>query len=252
MRRISLAWLLILMPIAASGSPKAAYVWNGLADGLSYATYSFSISEKERTSIHAFQIDPKKFRMDVVTAADEKLGDTAEELAKRDKALIVINGGFFTPEHTSIGLIVKNGRTINPIHNTSWWSLFAIIDGKPQILRPSQFRSPEGVQMALQVGPRLVIDGNIPKLKENVATRSAVGITRDGMITIAITSGHGISMGELARRMALSRWQGGLECIDAMALDGGSSSQMYARIGDFEFSQPGLAKITNGLAVFPK
>lgn len=246
-----MAWIM-LNPALAFGSPKAAYVWTELADGLAYTTYSFTISEKERASIHAFRVDPGKFRLGVVTAPDEKPGSTAQALAEKNKAIIVVNGGFFTPEHTSIGLIVDKGRQTNPIHNTSWWSVFAIIGGRPVILRPNQFELSGDVEMALQAGPRLVVDGKIPRLKEGVAARSAVGIGGDGMVTIAITSGQGISMNELARRMGNSAFQGGLGCVDAMALDGGSSSQIYAKTGKFEFSQPGLVRITNGLAVFSK
>jgi len=244
--------IITLAPGTLLGTPKAAYVWNQLEDGLYYATYSFTISEKERTTIHAFRIDPKKFKLDVLIAKNEETGTTTEELAKNNNALTVINGGFFTPEHKSIGLIVRNGKRISSLHNTSWWSIFALKNNRATIMRPNQFTLTKNTQIALQVGPRLVIDGKIPKLKESFATRSAVGISRKGLVTLVITSGHGISMNELAKRMRDSRWQGGLECPSAMALDGGSSSQIYAKIGKFEFSQQGSAKITNGLAVLAK
>ncbi len=223
-----------------------------MAKGFEYATYSFAISEKERAVIHAFRIDPNLYRFDVVMASDEKKGETVEVLAKREKALLVINGGFFTPEHISIGLIVKNGKKLKPLHKTSWWSIFAIRDGMPSITSPREFKAEPEVSMAIQVGPRLAIDGKIPKLKSGISTRSAIGITKNGKVVVAITSGHGISMKELAMRMKNSRWQGGLECPNAMALDGGSSSQLYAKIGKFKLSIEGLAKITNGVAVFKK
>lgn len=244
--------MIAILPAAAIASPKAAYIWAELKDGLAYTEYSFSIGDKERASVHAFRIDPKKYLLRALRANDEKMGATAEDLAKANKALIVINGGFFTPEHTSIGLIANDGKLENPLHKTSWWSVFAITDGKPAIMKPDEFKLADNVEMALQVGPRLVIAGKIPKIKENVAIRSAVGITPDGLVTIAITSGYGISMNELARRMRDSLFEGGLGCTDAMALDGGGSSQIYAKIGKFEYFQPGLARVTNGLAVFKR
>ncbi len=248
----SIITILILSPLTLNATPKAAYIWNQIDDGFNYTKFSFEITENERTTIHAFQIDPKKFRFDVVTAKDEVAGSTAERLAKRNRALLVINGGFFTPEHKSIGLLVKNGKQINPIHKTSWWSIFTMRNDKPSIIRPNQFRITSKIDMALQVGPRLVVNGKIPKLKESFAIRSAVGITREGEVVIVITSGHGISMNELARRMKNSLFQGGLYCYNAMALDGGSSSQIYVKNKKFEFSQPGFVKVTNGLAVFKK
>ena len=185
-------------------------------------------------------------------ARDEKAGTTARKLAQQDGALIVINGGFFTPQHTSIGLVMKDGKRIRRLHNTSWWSVFAIRVDTPHIFSPRAFKRQHGIRMAMQVGPRLVIDGKIPKLKKGVATRSAVGITKDDQVVLAITAGPGISLDELARRMSANRFEGGLECPNAMALDGGSSSQLFAEVGSFRLDLPGLAKITNGLAVLRK
>ncbi|MFH1830710.1 MAG: phosphodiester glycosidase family protein [Pseudomonadota bacterium] len=246
------ALLLSLIPSSCAGTPKSAYTWNQMAKGLEYATYSFAISEKERVAIHAFRIDPKLYRFDVAMAPNEKQGATVEELAKRDKALVVINGGFFTPEHLSIGLIIKNGKKIRPLHKTSWWSVFAVRDDKPSITSPSKFKEGSDISMSIQVGPRLVIDGNIPKLKSGISTRSAIGITKNDRVVIVITQGYGITMKELASRMKNSPWEGGLGCPNAMALDGGSSSQLFAKIGKFELSLEGLSKITNGVAVFKK
>lgn len=247
-----IAVILLLVPTQCTSTTKGSYTWNVLEPGLEYATYSFSISEKERSTIHAFRIDPKKFKLRIALASDEVQGTTAQELAKRDRALLVINGGFFTPEHRSIGLIVNDGKQLSPLHRTSWWSVFQIDGNGPAIVQPSKYRSRQGLEMALQCGPRLTIDGRIPKLKESVSKRSAIGITRDGKVVIAITEGYGISMKELARRMKGSPFQGGLGCPNSMALDGGSSSQLYAKIGKFERSIGGLTKVTNGIAVFKR
>jgi uncharacterized protein YigE (DUF2233 family) len=254
MHRMHLCVTLLLLMLASSAgaTPKSAYGWTKLGEGFYYATYSFAIAETERATMHAFEIDLARFRVGIITAADEATGASAAELATQSKALLVINGGFFTPEHRSIGLLVRDGKQLNPAHNTSWWSIFAIRNGKPAIAMPREFTMGPDVSMAIQAGPRLVIDGAIPKLKESVAARSAIGITRDGKVVIAITSGVGISMKELAKRMSASRYEGGLECPNAMALDGGSSSQLYVKVGAFERSLEGLARVTNGVGVFGK
>jgi uncharacterized protein YigE (DUF2233 family) len=244
--------LTLLIPVGAAGTLKAAYVWIHLAEGLAYTTYSFAAGDKNRTAIHAFLVDPKRYRFDVLLAEKEKEGSTVRDLAQQAKASLAVNGGFFTPQHTSIGLIIKNGRRVRRLHRTSWWSVFAIKGDGAHIYSPRRFRHTKDVQMALQVGPRLVINGKIPRLKDGVATRSALGITKTGRVVIAITSGYGLSLMELARRMRASRWEGGLECTNAMALDGGGSSQLYAHIGDFELDLQGLAKVTNSIGVFPK
>jgi len=234
-------------------SPKPAYHWNLLSDGIVYTKYSFEVGPEQRTTIHAFQIEPSKVRLDVVIAdSRQQLGTTAKELAKTKKAAAVINGGFFTEAHKSIGLLIQNGKTISKIHKTSWWSIFGLKDGAPFITTPRDFTSSTMISMAVQAGPRLVIDGNIPKLKEGVAVRSAVGITKDGKVVLVVTKDSPITLQELAQRMKRSRYEGGLECVNAMALDGGGSTQLYAKIKKFELSIEGLSYITNGLAVFLK
>lgn len=246
-----IAAAILLASRAAADTPKAAYVWNQLAEGLHYAKHSFSAGVGQ-TTIHAFQVDPKGYRIAVATAEVEALGATAAELARKEGAAIVINGGFFTPEHRSIGLIVKGGRELNPIHRTSWWSIFAMSGDRAMIMTPKEFKSAKDVAAALQAGPRLVVDGAVPRLKEGEAARSAVGITGDGKVVLAVTQGASVSMSELARRMGATRFDGGLECPNAMALDGGGSSQLYAKVKRFELSIPGIARVTNGLAVSAK
>lgn len=243
---------LVLLASPVMATSKATYIWNQLADGLYYTNYSLSQGEGERSSIYAFQIDPKKFRVDVVTAVDEQAGGTAEELAVQRGAILVINGGFFTTEHRSIGLMISGGKELRPLHKTSWWSIFAMRGDTPTIFSPKEFTHVGTIHTALQAGPRLVIDGRIPQLKEGTAARSAIGIRSDGNLVIAITQGQGISLNELARRMSATRLEGGLECPNAMALDGGSSSQLYAKVGKFNLSLSNIARITNGLAVFEK
>ena len=249
----SISFLVLGISCNSRAAPKVSYNWNLLHDGVVYAKYSFPVGEQERTTIHAFQIDPKKIKLDVVlTNKSHPQGMTAKEFAKTNKAALVINGGFFTEEHKSIGLLIQNGKKINPIHRTSWWSIFGLKNGKPFIVRPKGFRALPEISMAVQVGPRLVINDSIPKLKPSLAARSAVGITRNNKVVLVITEGSPISMLEIARRMKNSRFKGGLECVNAMALDGGSSAQLYAKIGKFERSVPGPSTVPNGIAVYLK
>lgn len=252
----TIKFLLIVVAVffssGAYASPKPAYIWIKMSDGFLRTSYSFANANGDRTSVYAFQIEPRKNRIDVLVAPDETAGTTAEGLARQSKASLVINGGFFTPDHKSIGLIVKDSLQLNPLHKTSWWSIFALSDDKPSIYAPKDYKNAKAVKTALQVGPRLVLNGQIPKLKDGFAQRSAVGITQDGKVIIAITVGAGISMTELAHLMNASRFEGGLECPNAMALDGGSSSQLYAKFKKFELSLPNIARITSAIAVFAK
>lgn len=253
MKRFSLILLLLFAGTFRLGnaSPKPTYVWNQLREGLRYTSFSIAVLGDQRTTLHAFAIDPSRFRMDVVTVAANEAGATIATLGVRLHALVALNGGFFTPEYRSIGLLVQNGKTINHLHRTSWWSVFLLDGTTPSIKRPNEVELTPNTHMAIQAGPRLVIDGRIPRLKGGRTARSAIGITHEGHVVLVATEGAGLTMRELAERMTWSRWQGGLECNDAMNLDGGGSTQLWAKVGKFDLHLPGFSPITNGIAVFP-
>lgn len=249
--------ILTIVPLTCAASKKSTYTWRTLDSGLSYAKIfhnSGTDGVPRPTTVHAFSVDPKKFRIDVITARkNKKYGEPISDIAKHNRALIGINGGFFTPEHNSIGLLVKSGNKINPMHYTSWWSVFGIRGNTPVILPQWQMKSTRGFKMALQAGPRLVVNGRISKLKNSKRTaRSAVGITKGGQVIFVATEGAGISMHDLAQIMRRSRLINGLGCPNAMALDGGRSSQLYAHIGNFGLSVDGFSRVPNGIGVFNK
>ncbi len=252
MKKVVISFLLISFwanPIFAS--PKPAYSWNKLAQGVLYAKYTFVPEQDKRTIVHAFQLDPTKVKLRIVTAnSSSSQGETVKAMAKQAKANLVINGGFFTPEHKSIGLMINKGKVLNSLHKTSWWSIFVLKNNKATIIRPKDYKFSKKIQMAIQAGPRLVVNGHIPKHKKGKATRTAIGIDKFGKIILVVTDGSSITLNKLANKMKESRYNGGLECKYAMALDGGGSSQLYADIGDFELFLPGVSTIPNGLAVF--
>jgi uncharacterized protein YigE (DUF2233 family) len=255
---ISTTVLLVLCSSAmtCSASPGDGYAWKKIDNGLAYAKISFEADDgsARANTMHAFRVDPKKFKLDVILATpNREMGEHIDSMAKRTGALVAINGGFFTPEHKSIGLLVKSGKRINKIHNTSWWSVFAVHGEKPIILKPWQAKGSHRFQMAVQAGPRLVVNGSIPKLKtDNNNARTAIGITKKGHVIIAATEGSGLTMRELAEKMRAHSSKGGLACVDAMALDGGSSTQLYADAGLVKLTISGLSRIPNGVGVFRK
>ncbi|MBI4212420.1 MAG: phosphodiester glycosidase family protein [Deltaproteobacteria bacterium] len=246
-----LALIIFVFAQTTHAGPKSAYVWNDLRDGLRYTSFSFSGEDFDRTILHAFEVDPKKFRIEPLLASSPQ-GEFLETIAKREGAVVAVNGGFFRPDHSSIGLIIKDKKIINKQHHTSWWSIFSLEDNVPQITNPSEFYPSPATQMAIQAGPRLVVNGLIPKLKDGKAERTGIGITSTGKIILLITEGMPLSMRQFAERFVLSRWQGGLECMNAMNLDGGGSTQLYAAVGKLSISLPGRSKVANAIGVFPK
>lgn len=221
-----------------------AYTWQVIDEGLSYTNID---------GTHAFQIDPRRFKFDLLTAKDSGDTDTTSAaLARKSNAPLVVNGGFFSPEHKSLGLLVRNGQILNPLHPTHWWGVFQIRNGKPSIVPPQQFQNAKGTEMALQAGPRLVVEGEVQKLKPSVDLRSGIGIQKNGNVVIAVTGRTPLSLTAFANLFRKPEKEGGLECMAALNLDGGDSTQLYFKWKGSQIDLPGLSRIANGIALFPR
>ena len=156
-----------------------------------------------------------------------------------------INGGFFDNTFHPLGLRIQKHKLENPIKAISWWGIFYIRDHKAHISSPKQFSRSDSVEFAIQSGPRLIIDGHIPSLKPGEAERSALGITADGKIIILVSAGSPMSTQKLAHFMQ----QPPLSCLNAINLDGGSSSQLYARIGSFALNVHNFSNVSDAIVV---
>ena len=172
-------------------------------------------------------------------------------LAKKTQALAAINGGFFLPDYRPLGLLIVDGQEVNPLRNADW-GVFLIQGNRPRMIHTKEFQNDRTISQALQVGPRLVVDGKEKILKKQVARRSALGITFRNQIILLNTEETDIYAQDLARIFHLPQSEGGLECRDAMVLDGGPSAQMYADYKSLKIDIPGGWPVPNGIGVFKR
>lgn len=223
--------------------------WVRLESGLSYRKIEIhKRSSKVPYALHAFKIDPKKYDLRPLTAAPETYA-SIRRMVENSGALVGVNANFFDPHGKPLGLIISNGQEINPYRPVSWWGVFYIEKGIPHIVSGNQWRKSPGVTIAIQTGPRLISKGRTLRLKAESSQKTAVGITKNGEV-ILVSTLFPIDINELARLMVGSAQRGGLECVEALNLDGGSSSQMYAKVGSFELRLPSYVGIPVGLGVF--
>lgn len=239
---------LIVGLFVANSAGARITIWKSIGKGLEYSAIRVSPG-----IIHAFRVDPGKYKFGVITAKELGFKNaTVEMMAKKYGALIAINGGFFTPEYDSLGLIINDGKQVNPLKKTSWWSVFYVKDDLPKITHTNNFRKSRLVSMAIQSGPRLVVDGSVPKLKPSIAERSVVCITPKNKVVVIATENLLIQPSELANYLRKRESEGGFGCKTALNLDGGSSTQLYAKVGSFRVSVPGTNKVANAVVVYPK
>lgn len=247
---------LLITAVNASGQDRISaqnkIPWTKTGSGLETATAS---PEPGKGVIHSplllVRYDPKFFATTVVMAKD--FGNEASQVGEiklpdnpAKRTLLLINASFFTPELTPLGLIVRGGKQLNPSHNGGNLLSGLLLQKKNLTLGIERFNSaalPTPLpELALQAGPRLIVDGVATKIRaeEKMSRRSGLALTKDGNVIIFITKNGlpGISFRQLQAFLLRPE----LKISQALNFDGGSSSQLRL----FEATDNGADFITSG------
>ena len=244
--------LTLIASLWCQGSIAKSHSWQAIALGLDYLQISTpSISTHGR--IHAFKISLENYFIDTVLAKDyDKLALPVAKFAHKTASLVTINGGFFSPNYQPLGLRIQHGNIRSPLKNTSWWGIFYIKNHQAHIINPKQYHAHINPDFAIQAGPRLVINGNLPSLKGGYAERSALCIVPTGEVAVIITERAPLTATQFAQILQRPLAQGGIGCQDALNLDGGSSSQLYVKLPNFSLSVISFHDITDAITIKPR
>ena len=235
----------LLLSLLLSFNSHSADHWRKLTAGIEYQDLEGSILTPW-SHIHAFRIDLKKNRLALVSAKDLDLKNAStDQFAEHSKALLSVNGGFFDQDFKPLGLRINDKKTENPLKKISWWGIFYVKNNKPYISSLRHFQPDTEIDFAVQSGPRLLIQGRTPSLKPGLADRSALGITADGKVIILVSTNAAMTTNELANLLKSPP----LFCTDAINLDGGSSSQLYAHINSFQLNVHGFSNVSDAIIV---
>lgn len=219
--------------------------WQTIEPGMDYIDLRYQ-SLSQWSHIHAFRIDLQKMQLSVFMAKD--LPDhyaSAQTFRNYAHGLLAINGGFFNPNKTPLGLRIRDNEVLNPLRPISWWGVFYIKQRQAMITTPNAFQAQKNIEFAIQTGPRLLIDGQIPSLRPGYANRSALGIDAKGRVIVVVTENLPIATTDFAHILKNPPFN----CSNALNLDGGSSSQLYAKMSDFKLDVPGFSQVSDAIIV---
>src|SRR5260370_11572835 len=102
---------------------------------------------------------PSAFTFRVV-ANDEGRYDSVEDPARAEDAVAGVNGGYFQPDGTPVGLLISDNRTVHKFETAKLLSgVFFFRDGKPGLVRSQRFGKIKSVSQAIQSGSFLLQDG---------------------------------------------------------------------------------------------
>ncbi|MBF0491862.1 MAG: phosphodiester glycosidase family protein [Deltaproteobacteria bacterium] len=138
---------------------------------------------------------------------------------------------------------------INPLRNVAWWGVFSIDkNAVAHIDALKDFQMSSGLQIAIQVGPRLVDNGHVVSgLKTNISQKTFVAQTADSEIILGVTQKGLLDSIDLAKILANE-----LKAKEALCFDGGSSTQLYSKINGVVKEVFGLSPVVSGVVVVPR
>jgi uncharacterized protein YigE (DUF2233 family) len=193
------------------------------------------------------RVDPERFQFQVYHYRDEGLSGplTIQEWQQRTHASILFNAGLFREDYSYMGLLLKGGRSLGTKRHPQWHGLFAaepIAPGlrKARVLdlaregfaeeRPPYREAAQSLMLLDQTGqPRVRRSG-----KRDY--QMVVAEDRQGRILL-IRPGNVVALWELAQCLHESL----PEVVQAMAMDGGSSSELFVGPGTLKRAPTGTA-----------
>lgn len=226
--------------------------WEALGDGVQ----AMAVDTALGTRLTLFRIDPKTARLDLVQQSDAN-GENAKAVMKRTGALIAFNGGFFGRRENGqlfpVGYLRDNRKSVSTPWEKTGGYLLLSGDGEVSVI-PSSQPVPDDVEDVLQSRPLILEPGGVWAMRTNQQDqekRTLMCLQPDGHVVVMVVWGQGLSLYEAGWLFREKGRDGFFGCDSALALDGGSSSQVAVKSrGDL--SVAGLGPVQNFIVVLPE
>lgn len=215
--------------------------WHTKANGISFARVKLSQGDSDEF-ISFIRIDPNVYKAKILSA--KSFGSkslTIREIAEKSGADAVINASYFDEHEEPLGYLKIDGKVYNDYiaEPIIYSGVIAIKNGKMNILHRSKFKS-ENYKEALQAGPRLISAGRETQGIKNTidyrekSRRAGIAVDKKGNIILFKTSRAIANWGQIIMTITSNP---SLNIVEAMNLDGGSSTQIYVKSGSYEFNE---------------
>jgi exopolysaccharide biosynthesis protein len=220
---------LLLVALASTGACQEVR-WEKILPDLDFSQVNVKVNPFLSSEVILFRTRLSKLRLGVIKASDSgSQRAMIKPLAKTAHAVLALNGSFFDEGGKALGLIISRGILGQPLHRggKTLTGVFAVLSSGVRIMQRQEF-SATGVIEALQAGPRLIENGTRVKgINETSAfsMRSGICIDATGAVILYCTSSGvlGMTLSQV-QDLLLTR---SVDCIDALNLDGGGSTQLY-------------------------
>ncbi len=223
----------------------------GGTDGVSHERRVLSRGS-QKAILHIAYFDATQHDLRVVDDGSNQYSNLAEAMAKQG-AIAGVNGGYFHPDHTPIGLVVENGEQKHAQERARLLSgLLASNRERMFLLRPDEFKYGPNTQQALQAGPYLVDQGKAVAGLNNTRPARRTTILNNGQKRWAILISSSLTLAELGGILAADSLAVEFPVTRALNLDGGSSTAFWVKKSPTPFYQREWVRVRNFIAIVPR
>lgn len=218
--------------------------------GLTFTQSEMTDASGGSATLWAVVFQPKTHAFAVMDnpQGDFDLGTAAEKRG----ALAGVNGGYFQPDRTPLGLVIRQGVQLHRLEKSRLLSgVVSVTPGTVAITRSGAFKLTSAVREALQAGPFLIEAGK--KIAGLNATKTAARTVvftdtkgRAGLLVCKSTT-----LAETADLLSTPTLFPDAKIARALNLDGGSSTALWVR-GDPAHYQREWKTVRNYLAIVPR
>ena len=200
------------------------------------------------------RLDPAlfSFRVRYMPGSGWLLSEWAAVEANRSNAVLVVNGGYFTPDNMATGLVVSDGQVYGTPYG-DYAGMFAVLPGgRVQVrwLAAQPYEPGEMVVEAVQSFPVLIKPGGVMGFPADAddgtpSRRTVVAQDMEGRILFISAPRGYLSLHQVAVFLAGSD----LGVDVALNLDGGQSTGLYLTAGEIIVQQDSLVPVPSVIVV---
>lgn len=201
--------------------------WMGAGSGVETRELNI-VHRGRRDRLFIARIDPAS--MSVRVRYDRSNPRRVGEWMDTEDARLVVNAGYFDPDHTAQGLLIMDGKAFGRSYE-GFGGLFGVTSGHVQVrsLIFHPYQPGEVFDQMVQSFPMLLTGDGVINAEidadDDIAPRTVAGIDRRGRIVFLISPRPTFSLTDLAAWLA----QSDLDLDSALNLDGGTSSGLVVR-----------------------
>jgi hypothetical protein len=206
----------------------------------------------ELASIELALFAAKSFTLRVIDQPAEPRVDLVIAM-QRAKCLAGVNGGYFDPDYTPIGLLIVDGKTIAPLQRARLLTGVLTASSRGiQIVRIGEFSRRRTLDAAVECGPMIVDLGRrVAGLEATRAARRTFAAVGSGD-RAALGFCSEVTLADLSKILT-AQFASDFKIQRALNLDGGSSSGFwFKRQNGSTFSVPEQKTVRDFVAVVPR